>query len=70
VKLNWTPLRGRHEARRALSTDGWFGRLRRTGRPAVGNAVPPFSTTLLALGLLPQRARSVSMTLLQVAELI
>jgi exodeoxyribonuclease V beta subunit len=31
VCLNWTPLRGRHEARRALSTDGRFGRLRRTG---------------------------------------
>src|ERR1035437_3704841 len=31
ASMNWTPLRGRHEARRALSTDGRFGRLRRTG---------------------------------------
>ena len=29
--VNRYPLRGRHEARRALSTDGRFGRLRRTG---------------------------------------
>lgn len=29
--LNRTPFGGRHEARRALSTDGRFGRLRRTG---------------------------------------
>ena len=41
VLLNRSPFSGRHEARRALSTDGRFGRLRRTGnRPSVGNAVP------------------------------
>ena len=43
--LNWSPFNGRHEARRALSTAGRFGRLRRMAlgqpprnRPAVGNA--------------------------------
>src|SRR3990172_4597128 len=39
-RLNWTPRCGHHELARALSTDGRFGRLRRTrNRPAVVNAV-------------------------------
>ena len=38
--MNRSPSSGRHEVRRALSTDGRFGRLRRTkDRPAVDNAV-------------------------------
>jgi hypothetical protein len=38
--LDRSPFDGRHEARKALSTDGWFGRLLRTGnRPAVDNAL-------------------------------
>ena len=42
--MNWTPFNGRHEVRRALSTAGRFGRLRRTrNRPAVGNAAPHHS---------------------------
>src|SRR5450755_5003346 len=46
--LNRSPFSGRHEARRALSTDGRFGRLRRTGnRPSVGNAVPHQREALL-----------------------
>ena len=48
--LNRSPFNGRHEARRALSTAGRFGRLRRMAlgqpprnRPAVGNAAPHHS---------------------------
>jgi len=38
--VNWTPKCGHHELRKALSTDGRFGRLRRIGnRPSVDNAV-------------------------------
>ena len=48
--VNRTPKCGHHELREALSTDGRFGRLRRTGnRPAVVNAV-------LATATMPQLA--------------
>ena len=41
MSLNRSPFGGRHKARRALSTDGRFSRLRRTGNwPSVDNAVP------------------------------
>jgi len=50
LSVNRTPICGHHELREALSMDGRFGRLRRTGnRPAVVNA-------LLATATMPQLA--------------
>ena len=54
--MNWSPFNGRHEARRALSTDGRFGRLRRTrNRPAVGNAAPHHNDVAFIAGSISAR---------------
>ena len=61
MSLNRSPFGGRHEARSTLSTDGRFGRLRRTGnRPSVGNAVPLIAPTPMPLGSCVNRLTSLT----------